>query len=51
MVSDGHLSMTAWETRVLILVVMEYGLRLRFRSSEKFDIVLILVVMEYGLRL
>ena len=36
-----------WE--VLILVVMEYGLR-QTRTSFNPDLVLILVVMEYGLR-
>ncbi len=33
---------------VLILVVMEYGLRLAYLHSKK-EFVLILVVMEYGL--
>ena len=36
---------------VLILVLMEYGLRERFIISvERFKKVLILVLMEYGLR-
>ena len=36
---------------VLILVVMEYGLRLKFDTTKYITFVLILVVMEYGLRL
>ena len=36
---------------VLILVVMEYGLRLELSLWECQKAVLILVVMEYGLRL
>ena len=41
--SDHH----AW---VLILVVMEYGLRQSKGGSQGSNKVLILVVMEYGLR-
>ncbi len=37
--------------KVLILVVMEYGLRLdKFIVNHLYENVLILVVMEYGLR-
>ena len=36
---------------VLILVVMEYGLRHAWRNAKLKNRVLILVVMEYGLRL
>ncbi len=39
------------KNHVLILVVMEYGLRLAFAKDEVLYKVLILVVMEYGLRL
>ena len=37
--------------KVLILVVMEYGLRLWRYGKNTKSVVLILVVMEYGLRL
>ncbi len=38
------------QKEVLILVVMEYGLRQPYRLPEGTTTVLILVVMEYGLR-
>ena len=37
------------KAKVLILVVMEYGLRLNLECN-RVNVVLILVVMEYGLR-
>ena len=51
MVSDLSTIVTTSTKTVLILVVMEYGLR-RISLAECSDYeVLILVVMEYGLRL
>ena len=41
----------AYPQTVLILVVMEYGLRLFISTDPNLKGVLILVVMEYGLRL
>ena len=38
------------EVNVLILVLMEYGLRLLENLFKPLFIVLILVLMEYGLR-
>ena len=50
MVSDDIAIITDDNTCVLILVVMEYGLRLMIKTDGSFKNVLILVVMEYGLR-
>ena len=46
----AHSVMYLKHLKVLILVVMEYGLRLRSETRDCTSTVLILVVMEYGLR-
>ena len=51
MVSDDAGNGLQKVTIVLILVVMEYGLRQTESVSFQTSVVLILVVMEYGLRL
>ena len=50
MVSDSVAFRKETGARVLILVVMEYGLRHKKLESIGRGRVLILVVMEYGLR-
>ena len=44
--------MVVWGVTVLILVLMEYGLREVVKTTSTYDnsVVLILVLMEYGLR-
>ena len=49
MVSDVKSDVLGVIPRVLILVLMEYGLWLAHKGVQKFYKVLILVLMEYGL--